>query len=134
MRSVNKVILMGNLAADPVVRQTKGGISVANFPLATNNDWLDGNGEKQQTTDFHKIVVWRGLAETSGKFLEKGSGVYVEGRLANRVYEGKDQSKRKITEVIADKILFVALKKARNGPSEINLEEKKEGEKELVAA
>ena len=115
MRSVNKVILMGNLGADPEVRSTKTGKSVTNFSLATNNEWRDQEGEMQRTADFHRIITWQGLAENCGKHLKKGSAVYIEGRLHNRNYEDKDKKRHYVTEVTADKVNFIQTKRTKDG-------------------
>lgn len=94
-------MLMGNLTADPELRKTKTGKSVVTFSLATNNEWFDNEGELQKTSDFHRVVAWEGLAEVSKKYLKKGSAVFLEGRLSNRSYEGKDKIRRFVTEVVA---------------------------------
>lgn len=119
MRSINNVFLMGNLAADPDLRQTKSGKAVATFPLATNRDWVDSEGEKKSQTDYHKVVLWRKLAETCAKYLGKGSLVHVSGRLTNRSYETDKGEKRYTTEIIADRVDFVRTKKAKDGTLEV---------------
>lgn len=125
MRSVNKVILMGNLGADPEMRSTKTGKTVTNFSLATSNEWLDQEGEKQHTTDFHKIIAWKGLGENCGKHLKKGSAVFVEGRLHNRSYEDKDEKRHFITEVTAEKVHFIQSKRTKDG-ERIGIKEEEE--------
>ena len=110
---------MGNLAADPDLRQTKSGKAVATFPLATNRDWVDSEGEKKSQTDYHKVVLWRKLAETCAKYLGKGSLVHVSGRLTNRSYETDKGEKRYTTEIIADRVDFVRTKKAKDGTLEV---------------
>jgi single-strand DNA-binding protein len=80
MKSVNKVIVMGYLAADPEIRETKAGQKRTNFKVATNYEWTDGEGEKKQVTDYHRVTTWRKLAENVNKFLTKGSGIYLEGK------------------------------------------------------
>ncbi len=122
MRSVNKVILMGNLGAPPEMRSTKTGKTVTNFSLATNNEWRDEQGEAQRTTDFHKVIAWQNLGEICGKHLKKGSAVYIEGRLHNRSYEDKDNNRRYITEVTADKVNFIQTKRTKQG-DKVGLEE-----------
>lgn len=122
MRSVNKVILVGHLAADPEVRATPKGQTVANFKVATNRDWKDSDGERHEATDYHKIVAWRKLGEICGQYLKKGSGVYMEGRLMNRLYKDKKGVDRLFTEIVADTVNFISYKK--NGEAEeINLTE-----------
>jgi single-strand DNA-binding protein len=115
MRSVNKVILMGNLGADPEMCSTKTGKTVTNFSLATNNEWFDQEGEKQKTTDFHRIIAWQNLGQNCGKHLLKGSAVYIEGRLHNRSFEDKDKKRRYVTEVTADKVHFLQTKRTKDG-------------------
>src|SRR2546425_581530 len=101
MASVNKVILIGNLGADPELRYTNTGTAVANFRIATNDQWTDKNGEKQERTEWHNIVAWGKLGEICGRYLKKGRPVYVEGRLQTRQWEDQTGNKRYTTEVIA---------------------------------
>ena len=110
--TVNKVILMGRLGGDPELRYTPAGTAVANFSLATNMVWKGADGNMQERTDWHRIVVWRKLAEFVGEWLKKGSYVYLEGMLQTRSWNDKDGSKRFMTEVIADSIQFVGSKQA----------------------
>lgn len=98
---VNKVIILGNVGADPELRYTPGGAAVTNFNIATNESWTDNNSEKQERTEWHRIVVWGRLAEICNQYLRKGSKVYVEGRLQTRSWEGQDGQKRYTTEVVA---------------------------------
>jgi len=97
--SVNKVILVGRLGRDPELRYTQGGQAVANFSLATNESWTNRDGERQERTEWHRIVVWGKLAEFCGEYLSKGRQVYVEGRLQTREWEDKEGSKRRTTEI-----------------------------------
>jgi len=99
-RGVNKVILIGNIGADPELRYTPGGAAVTNFNLATNETWTDNSGERQERTEWHRIVVWGRLAEICNQYLRKGSKVYIEGRLQTRSWE-QDGVKRYTTEVVA---------------------------------
>lgn len=101
MKSVNKVTLLGHIVNDPELKKTKTGKSVSSFALATNNEWYDSDGQLKRTTDFHRIVAWEKLAEICCKHLKKGSPVYMEGRLTNRSYEGKDKVQYFVTEVVA---------------------------------
>jgi single-strand DNA-binding protein len=101
MASVNKVILIGNLGADPELRYTNTGTAVANFRIATNDQWTDKNGEKQERAEWHNIVAWSKLGEICGKYLKKGRPVYVEGRLQTRQWEDQSGNKRYTTEVVA---------------------------------
>jgi single-strand DNA-binding protein len=112
MRSVNKLILVGNLAADPEVRQTAKGTTVATFPVATNRDFTS-NGEKKKVTDFHRVVAWGKLGEICGKYLEKGKAVYIEGMVINRAYE-KEGERRYVTEIRADEVNMLSFKKDRD--------------------
>ena len=93
MASVNKVILIGNLGADPELRYTNNGTAVANFRIATNDQWTDKNGEKQERAEWHNIVAWSKLGEICGKYLKKGRPVYVEGRLQTRQWEDADKKR-----------------------------------------
>jgi len=121
MRSINNVFMMGNLAADPDLRQTKTGKAVATFSLATNRDWVDSEGEKKSSTDFHKIVLWQNLAEICAKYLTKGSLVHVSGRLTNRSYETDKGDKKYITEILADKVDFINIKKDKEGVAKVEV-------------
>ena len=103
MASVNKVILVGNLGADPEVRYMSNGEAVANVRLATTESWKDKNsGEKREVTEWHRVVFYRKLAEIVGQYLKKGSSVYVEGRLQTRKYTDKDGVERYATDIIAE--------------------------------
>ncbi len=104
---VNKVILVGNLGADPEVRFTPGGQAVANFRIATNESWTDKSGQKQDRTEWHRIVVWGKLAELCGQYLGKGRSCYVEGRLQTREWTDKENRKNYTTEVVASNVVFL---------------------------
>lgn len=104
MKSVNRVTFLGHVVADPELKSTKSGKSVTSFAIATNNEWFDTDGVLQKSVDFHRIVAWDKLAELCSKYLFKGSPVYLEGRLSNRAYDGKDKIKRYVTEVIANNL------------------------------
>ncbi len=99
--SVNKVILIGRLGADPEVRYTADGQPVASFRIATSGRWTDKNGNKQERTEWHRIVAFGKLAETCGEYLSKGRQVYIEGRLQTRSYEDREGVKRYVTEIVA---------------------------------
>ncbi len=101
---MNKVIVIGNLGQDPQINSTKSGKLVANFSLATSEKYRDSNGDKQVKTEWHRIVAWGKLAEIVEKFLEKGSKICVEGKLATRSWEDESGGKRYITEIIATNI------------------------------
>ncbi len=102
MGGVNKVILIGNLGRDPEVRYTPSGVAVANFSIATSEEWKDKvSGQKQERTEWHRIVAWRRLGEICGEYLHKGSQVFIEGKLQTRSWEDRDGNKRYTTEVYA---------------------------------
>jgi single-strand DNA-binding protein len=107
--SVNKVILIGNLGKDPEVRRLESGAVVANFPLATSETYTDRNtGEKKENTDWHDIVLWRGLAEIAEKYVRKGTKVYIEGKLKKRSWQDKEGNTRYTTEVLADEMTILS--------------------------
>jgi len=100
--SINKVILVGNVGKDPDVRHLDTGVAVANFPLATSENYTAKNGDKVSTTEWHNIVVWRGLAEVAEKYVTKGRQLYIEGKIKTRSWDDKEGNKRYTTEVVAD--------------------------------
>ncbi len=102
--SVNKVILVGNLGKDPDLRYTASGTAVCNFSLATTESYKDRDGNRQEKTEWHNIVVWRQLAEICGKYLAKGKQVYIEGKLQTRKWEDRDGNPRYTTEIVADQM------------------------------
>ncbi len=102
MSSLNKAIIIGRLGAEPELRHTADGIAVATFNVATSETRKDKNGNKQEKTEWHRIVAWRRLAEISGEYLKKGKLVYIEGKIQSREYEGRDGVKRKTFEIVAD--------------------------------
>lgn len=106
-RSVNKVILIGNLGKDPEVRYTGSGVAVATFSVATNESWRDPEGNTQERTEWHNIVAWRKLAEICGEYLKKGSKLYLEGRLQYRTYDDKNGVKRFVTEIVMDEMVML---------------------------
>lgn len=115
MSGVNKVILIGHLGKDPEVRHLEGGNAVANFTLATTETFLrDGNRIEQ--TEWHNIVLWRGLAEIAEKYLTKGKQVYIEGKIRTRSYEDKDGIKKYITEIVADSLTMLGSKSETKAP------------------
>ena len=100
-RGVNKVILIGNLGSDPEVKYLPSGVPLAKFNLATSESWTNKNGERQEKTEWHRLVVWSKLAEIAGKYLKKGSKVYVEGRLETRSWDdAASGQKRYMTEIV----------------------------------
>ena len=107
MASVNKVILLGNLGRDPETRYTTGGSAVTNLNIATSEQWKDKNGEKQERTEWHRVVLFDRLAEIAGEYLKKGRSVYIEGRLQTRKYTDKDGVEKYSTEVVADRMQLI---------------------------
>ena len=107
MAGVNKAILVGNLGRDPELRQTPNGQAVVNFTLATSENWTDKSGERQERTEWHRIVVWGRTAEMCNQYLSKGRTVYVEGRIQTREWEDKEGNKRYTTEIIANDVQFL---------------------------
>lgn len=104
---INKVILIGRLGADPEIRYTPKGVAVANFRIATNEVWTNQDGEREERTEWHRIVTFGNLAETCSKYLAKGRQVYVEGRLRTREWEDKDGNRRWTTEIVANTVKFL---------------------------
>ncbi|MXW77884.1 MAG: single-stranded DNA-binding protein, partial [Gemmatimonadetes bacterium] len=99
-RGVNKVILIGNLGSDPEVKYTPDGVPVANFSLATNESWNDKDGQRQERTEWHRLVLWRRQAEVAQQYLKKGAKIYVEGKLQTRSWDDQSGQKRYMTEVV----------------------------------
>lgn len=115
MSGVNKVILVGHLGKDPEVRHLENGVNVASFSLATTETITNKSGERQDLTEWHNIVVWRGLADVAEKYLRKGKLIYLEGKIRTRSWEDKEGVKRYTTEVVAD--TFTMLGKKDDGAS-----------------
>lgn len=138
MRSLNRVMLIGHLAADPELRQTKNGHTVVSFPMATNRVLNSKDGTKRELVDFHRVLAWNKLAEICNQYLVKGMAVYVEGRLANHSFDDKDGNKHFRTEIVSDELNILTWKKSKAGKPEIGIEEMpgtiKEESEELVAA
>jgi single-strand DNA-binding protein len=105
--SVNKVILVGRLGNDPELRHTPSGAAVANFSVATSESWTDKSGQRQERTEWHKVVVWGKLAEICGKHLTKGRQVYLEGKNTTRHFKDKNNQDKYVTEVQADTVRFL---------------------------
>ncbi len=120
-RSLNKVMLIGNLGADPEVRTTGGGTRVATLSVATSRSWTNQSGERQEKTEWHRVVLWnnrnRGLADIAEKYMKKGDRVYVEGRIEYRTWEDREGKTRYTTEVNAREILMLS---PRGGGEEID--------------
>ena len=113
MASVNKVILLGNLGRDPETRYTTGGDAVTNLNIATSEQWKDKSGEKQERTEWHRVVLFGRQAEIAGEYLKKGRSVYIEGRLQTRKYTDKDGVEKYSTEIVADRMQLLG---GRDGP------------------
>ncbi len=128
-RSLNKVLLIGNLTRDPELRYTPQGTAVVTFGLATNRSWVTDSGERREETEFHRIVAWNKLAELCAQLLFKGRRVYVEGRLSTRRFVGTDGQERQITEIVIDDMLVLD---SRRMPGEEEAEVP--GEPQQVAA
>lgn len=108
VRGYNKVILVGNLTRDPELRYTPSGTPVATLNLASNRTWRSEDGEQKEDVYFARVIVWRRQAETCEQYLSKGSGVLVEGRLQERKYTDRDDNERRITEIVAERVTFLA--------------------------
>lgn len=107
MASVNKVILLGNLGRDPETRYTTDGSAIANLNIATSETWKDKNGEKQERTEWHRVVLFGRTAEIAGEYLKKGRSVYIEGRLQTRKYTDKDGVEKYSTEIVGDRMQLI---------------------------
>ncbi len=111
MRGVNRVMLIGNLGKDPDLQYLEGNIAVAKFPLATTETFKDKGGNLVSQTEWHTVVLWRGLAELAQKYLHKGSLVFIEGRLRTRNWEDKDKNRRSSTEIVGDNLVMLDKRK-----------------------
>ena len=117
MAGINKAILIGRLGSDPEVRYTPSGVAVANFNIATSEEWKDKDtGEKKERTEWHRIVAWSKLGEICGEYLSKGRQVYIEGRIQTRSWEDRDGNKRYTTEIVATDVQFLGGRDAGAGP------------------
>ena len=119
-RSLNKVQLIGNLGADPEVRSTNNGSRVATLSLATSRQWTGNGGEKQEKTDWHRVICWNnkggsGLADVCEKYLKKGDKVYIEGRIEYRTWEDNNKQTRYVTEIIAREVLLLSSRGGGDG-------------------
>jgi single-strand DNA-binding protein len=119
-RSLNRVILIGNLTRDPELKYTPAGTAVCTFGIATNRNWTTATGEVKEDVQFHRVVAWQKLAELCGKMLTKGKKIYVEGRITYRSFVGKDGQQRSITEIVLDD--FVMFDSARHAEGEAKVE------------
>src|SRR5882757_9576590 len=107
MSGINKVIIVGRLGADPEIKTITGGQNVARISIATSENWTDKQGQKQERTEWHCVVVWGKLAELCGKYLSKGRQVYIEGRLQTRSWEDPQGQKKYSTEIVANTVQFL---------------------------
>jgi len=110
MSGVNKVIIVGRLGTDPEVRYTNNGTAVTNFSVATSENWSDKEGNKQERTEWHRIVVWGKMGEICSQYLKKGRQVFLEGRIQTRSWEDKEGQKRYTTEIVAQNVQFLGNK------------------------
>ena len=117
MAGINKVILVGNLGRDPEMRYTQNGIAVCSFSLATSESYKDRNtGERVTQTEWHNVILWRGLAETAEKYLRKGSSVYIDGKIKTRKWEDQQGQTRYTTEIIGDTMQMLDKRDASSAP------------------
>ena len=120
-RSLNKVMLIGNLTRDPNLRYTPNGTGVCSFSIATNRSWTPADGgEKQEKVEYHNIVAWSKLADICGQLLHKGDKTYVEGRLQTRDWKGDDGQDRKTTEIVIDNMMLISSRGSSNGTGRSN--------------
>ena len=116
--SVNKVILVGNVGKDPETRYLEGGTAVCSFPLATSETYRNRDGEKITNTEWHNVVLWRGLAEVAEKYVKKGSQLFIEGRIRTRSWDDRDGNKRYTTEVVGDNMQMLGRRPDDQGMKE----------------
>lgn len=120
MASVNKVIILGNLGRDPETRYTTGGDAVTNLNIATSEQWKDKSGEKQERTEWHRVVLFGRTAEIAGEYLKKGRSVYIEGRLQTRKYTDKDGVEKYSTEIVADRMQLIGGREGGGGDADFS--------------
>jgi len=111
-RTLNKVMLIGNVGKDPEVNFTPSGVKVTQFRLATSETWKDKDGAVQEHTDWHTVIAWRGLADIVEKLLKRGSRVYIEGKIQSRTFEDREGNKRYVTEIVAENLLLLDAKRS----------------------
>jgi len=125
---INKVILVGNAGKDPEVRHLDNGVAVASFPLATSETFKNKDGQKVTNTEWHNIVLWRGLADVAEKYVKKGNPLYIEGKIRTRSWDDKDGNKRYTTEIVADTMQMLGSKQSSednsaSAPESISVED-----------
>lgn len=113
---VNRVFLIGHVGKDPEVRYLESGVSVAKFPLATSEFYKNKNGERVKTTEWHNIVLWRGLAEVAEKFVKKGTMIFIEGKIRSRTWDDKDGNKKYTVEIYGDNMQLLSKKDDTEAP------------------
>ena len=121
-RTLNKVMLIGNVGRDPELKHTPSGIPVTSFNLATTDSWKDRAGNLQEHTDWHTVVAWRGLAEICHKLVKKGARIYVEGKLQTRNFEDKNGVKKHIVEILIDNMLLLDAKRNKDATEDQSLD------------
>jgi single-strand DNA-binding protein len=121
-RSLNKVMLIGNLTRDPEMRYTPAGTAVCTFSVATNRNWTTDTGEKKEDVEFHNVVAWNKLAEICSELLKKGRKVYVEGRLATRSWQGQDGAQKQRTEVVISDMVILDKKEGGSEMADMGVE------------
>ena len=120
MASVNKVILIGNLGRDPETRYTTGGDAICNLNIATSEQWKDKSGEKQERTEWHRVVLFGRQAEIAGEYLKKGRSVYIEGRLQTRKYTDKDGVEKYSTEIVGDRMQLLGSREGSGAGGDVD--------------
>ena len=131
MANLNKVMLIGRLGQDPEIKDA-GSTSVANFSIATNENWTDKNGEKQERTEWHNIVAWDKLADLAGNYLRRGSNIYCEGKLQTRSWESQEGEKKYRTEVVINQLQFLDKREDSNTGNESRQFEREQPQRQPV--
>jgi len=126
MAGINKVILVGNLGKDPEIQTFDNGVKKAAFSLATTESYKNRDGQKVSQTEWHNIVLWRGLAEVAESYLKKGNQVYIEGKIKTRSWDGDDGKKRYITEIVADNMTMLGGRRDQAETQEVSVNETQE--------
>lgn len=119
MRGINKAIVIGHLGNDPEVKYTASGKAVATLSVATNENWTNKDGQKEERTEWHRVVVWGKQAENCGEYLKKGRQVYIEGRIQTRSWQDKDGNKKYTTEIVANNVQFLGERSTKTGTADV---------------
>lgn len=114
---VNKVILVGNVGKDPEIKYLESGVAVAQFSLATSESFKDKSGQRTSRTEWHNVVLWRGLAEVAEKYVKKGQMLYIEGKISNRSYDAQDGTKRYISEIVGSEMKMLGRNNSEGAPA-----------------